>query len=73
MNKININWNDWDIEEKDNESKLTDKEFVKFLYNNNDYDIFIYNINKSLESYCDSLNQNNYISRAFTWDYLKEG
>jgi hypothetical protein len=76
---MNINWNDWDIEEKENNNniiRLTNKKFVKFLNDYNIYDLFIYNIkNKSLihlEKFCDNINKFQYIN-SFDWKDTKEG
>jgi hypothetical protein len=80
---MNINWNDWNIEEYE-EIYLTNKKLVKFLKNNNAYDSFIYNlkkkyeeyeekkINKSLETFCDDIDKSQYINSLY-WDFSKEG
>jgi hypothetical protein len=73
-----IDWNDWNIEEDEDENILTDKKFVKFLEDNNAYDSFIYNLKHygiehyKIETFCNDLKPFNYISDSFTWSKTKE-
>jgi len=81
-----IDFNDWEEEEfNENDSPLTDKEFVKFLKDNNIYDKFIYNCTdnklnkffegtywKSLETFCTDLDRKKYIIYSFDWRITKE-
>ena len=74
-----VNFNDFDVDETYDDSPLTNKKFVKFLKDNNLHDKFINNlkqltaINTSVETFCDDVNEYDYISLAFVWDYTDEG
>ena len=71
-----VNFDDWDEEEfNEEDSLLTNKEFVKFLKDNNVYDKFIYNLKNyiSLDDYCYKIYITNYILDSFTWNNTKEG
>jgi len=78
-----IDFNDWDDEEEfEYDSPLTDKEFVKFLYDNNVYDKFIYNCEhdtsyngrywKSLKTFCKEIPIKDYILHSFSWLNIPE-
>jgi len=68
-----VNFNDFDVDETYDDSPLTNKKFVKFLKDNNLHDKFINNlkqltaINTSVETFCDDVNEYDYISLAFVW------
>ena len=82
-----IDFNDIDTDETIENSPLTDKEFVKFLKDNNIYWKFINNLyvamreNKwgygtywnSIETFCQDVNVHKYIARAFVWVKTPEG
>jgi hypothetical protein len=72
MNKNNINWNDWDVEEYEF-NKLKDIRLVKFLKDNNVYDKFIDNFNiLDYKSFCDYTKQMDYFD-SFNWKETNEG
>jgi len=84
-NNESIDFNDWEEEEiNEEDSPLTDKEFVKFLKDNNVYDQFIDNCNddnnsfkeecwKSLETFCTDIKKKNYFYDSFDWENSTEG
>jgi len=82
-----IDFDDFDIEETDMESPLTDSRFVKFLKRNKIHDRFINNIKRETtkpgsdysghwsdaETFCDDIKDINYIFYAFDWESTPEG
>jgi len=79
-----IDFNDIDIDET--ESSLTDKEFVKFLKDNNIYDKFIYDLQQDINmrkkkghpyievnNFCNETDYLDYILGAFPWGNTPEG
>ena len=80
-----IDFDKYDTEEID--SRLTDKDFVKFLNSWNAYYKFVHNLTEfmkrdhydfniywdSVEDFCHKVKRVNYISTAFMWDETDEG
>ena len=82
-----IDFSDIDTDETCHNSPLTDKEFVKFLKDNDIYDRFmnnlywevknqVYHYNKhwySINTLCKDLPRSNYIGSSFSWKQSPEG
>jgi len=83
-----INFNDWEDEEinEEDNSLLTNKDFVKFLKDNGVYDKFIHNCKiavtnslnfvktwKTIETFCIDIIKYRYIRDSFDWRKTKEG
>jgi hypothetical protein len=72
-----INWNDWNIEEKDDIVIFNDEIFSNFLKDNNAYDKFIYNLehysfSKIKFDKLDNIKKLDYLD-VFYWKNTKEG